>query len=155
MHQIDEIDRRMIQQLRLDGRISNASLAAQIGLSPSACLRRLHALEKRGVIRGYTALVDEPSSQDRTVVIIQITLEKQTEEFLRRFEAAVRKCAEVQECYLMTGMADYLLRIEVQNPTDYERLHNDVLSRLPGVSRIQSNFTIRSVISQPRARRRP
>lgn len=142
---LDEADHRILDQLRLDGRIANARLAEAVGLSPSTCLRRLRALEDSGVIRGYTALIDLPGPEDATVIIVQITLERQTEEFLRKFEAAVRKCGEILECYLMTGSADYLLKVEARSLGDYERIHTDVLSRLPGVSRIQSNFTIRKV----------
>ncbi|MEN3929650.1 Lrp/AsnC family transcriptional regulator [Microvirga sp. W0021] len=142
----DAIDERIIRVLRTDGRISNARLAELVGLSQSACHRRLQLLESSGVIRGYTAILDERIDNSTTVVIVQISLERQTEDFLRRFETAIRKCSEVRECYLMTGMQDYLLLVEAQNASDYERIHTEILSRLPGVSRIQSSFAIRSVI---------
>lgn len=144
---LDEIDLKMIQVLRVDGRISNADLATSVGLSPSACLRRLRLLETRGVIRGYTALIQSTALDEGLVVLTQITLDRQTEDYLNRFEAAVRRCPEITDCYLMTGLADYLLKIEVKNAADYERLHKEVLSRLPGVSRIQSSFAIRTVVS--------
>ncbi|MFG1430787.1 Lrp/AsnC family transcriptional regulator [Xanthobacter sp. V2C-8] len=147
MPTLDDVDERIIRVLRGDGRISNADLAAQVGLSPSACLRRTRQLERSGVIRGYAALVARAGADDRLVVITQITLDRQTEEFLNRFEAAVRRCPEVADCYLMTGLADYILKIEVKNAADYERLHKEVLSRLPGVARIQSSFAIRTVVS--------
>ncbi len=146
MHSLDDTDRSIIRLLRADGRMSNAALAEAIGMSPSACLRRLRLLEHRGVIRGYTALIDAPSARDLVVVIVQITLERQTDEHLKRFEEAVRRCPEVRECYLMTGLADYLLRVEARDAADYERIHKDALSRMPGVARIQSSFAIRSVI---------
>lgn len=146
MHSLDDTDRSIIRLLRADGRMSNAALAAAIGMSPSACLRRLRLLEHRGVIRGYTALIDAPAARDLVVVIVQITLERQTDEHLKRFEEAVRRCQEVRECYLMTGIADYLLRVEARDAADYERIHKDALSRMPGVARIQSSFAIRSVI---------
>lgn len=143
----DDLDRAMIRLLRQDGRISNAALAAAVGLSPSACLRRLRLLERNGTIRGYTVVLDEPEQPGAGVtVIVQITLERQTDEHLKRFEAAVRRCPEVRECYLMTGMSDYLLRVEARDAADYERLHKDGLSRMPGVARIQSSFAIRTVI---------
>ena len=82
------------------------------------------------------------------MVLTQITLERQTEESLNRFEAAVRRCPEVRDCYLMTGLSDYLMRIEVSDAGDYERLHKEVLSRLPGVARIQSSFAIRTVVGR-------
>lgn len=144
---MDEIDRRMVRLLRADGRMSNAKLAEAVGLSQSACLRRLHGLEHAGIIRGYTAIIADPDAKPRDVVIVQITLERQTEEFLRRFEAAVRKVPEVAECFLMTGMADYLMHVEVADAADYERVHTENLSTLPGVARIQSNFAMRRVTS--------
>jgi DNA-binding Lrp family transcriptional regulator len=146
MHDPDETDRAMLRALRADGRMSNAALAEAVGLSPSACLRRLRLLEHRGVIRGYTAIIEETAPREGVVVIVQITLERQTDESMKRFEAAVRRCPEVRECYLMTGMSDYLLRVEARDAADYERIHKDALSRMPGVARIQSSFAIRSVI---------
>lgn len=142
---LDDVDRRMIRLLRGDGRMSNAKLAAAVGLSPSACLRRLHLLEHRGIIRGYAAIIDDPGAKPRNVVIVQITLERQTEEYLRRFETAVRRVPEISECFLMTGMSDYLMHVEVADAADYERIHTECLSTLPGVARIQSNFAIRQV----------
>lgn len=143
---MDDIDRRMVRLLRADGRMSNAKLAEAAGLSQSACLRRLRLLEQSGVIRGYAAIIDDPDDRSRrSVVIVQITLERQTEEYFRRFEAAARRLPEIAECYLMTGMADYLLRVEVADAADYERVHAEHLSKLPGVARIQSNFAIRRV----------
>jgi DNA-binding Lrp family transcriptional regulator len=147
---LDAIDRRMIGVLRQDGRISNIKLAETVGLSASACLRRLQNLEASGVIRGYTAIVNDPGPEDAIIVIVQITLDRQTEDFMKRFETAVRRIAEVRECYLMTGMTDYLLRVQCHNMADYERVHTEVLSRLPGVARIQSSFTIRNVIRETR-----
>ncbi|TGD97408.1 Lrp/AsnC family transcriptional regulator [Methylobacterium nonmethylotrophicum] len=144
----DEIDARILRVLRDDGRISNADLAAKVGLSPSACLRRLRLLEQNGTIRGYTALIEADEREAHLVVLTQITLERQTEESLNRFEAAVRRCPEVRDCYLMTGLSDYLMRIEVSDAGDYERLHKEVLSRLPGVARIQSSFAIRTVVGR-------
>jgi DNA-binding Lrp family transcriptional regulator len=143
---LDRTDRKMLRLLRADGRISNADLAQAIGLSASACLRRLRLLEASGVIRGYTAIIEEQASQARTVVIVQITLERQTEEAFNRFEAAVRQCPEVCECYLMTGASDYQLRVEARDAADYERIHKEQLSRMPGVARIQSAFAIRTVV---------
>jgi DNA-binding Lrp family transcriptional regulator len=143
---LDAFDDKILRTLRVDGRISNAKLAAEVGLSQSACLRRLRMLEAGGVIRGYVALIDEPTEEAATVVVVQITLERQTEDYLNRFEAAVRKCPEVRECYLMSGLADYLVRVETENPASYERIHKEVLSRLPGVARIHSSFAIRTVM---------
>jgi len=143
---LDEADHRILKALRADGRMTNAALAETVGLSQSACLRRLRLLESRGVIRGYTALIEDPDPHDTVTVMVQITLDRQTEEHLSRFEAAVRRLPEARDCFLMTGMSDYLLRIEVRDAADYERVHKEQLSRLPGVARIQSSFAIRRVI---------
>ena len=138
MMALDSIDRSILRLLRVDARVSNAKLAAEIGLSPSACLRRIKLMEKAGVIRGYTALIDATQSESVIAVIINITLERQTEEYLDRFEAAVRRHPEIRECYLMTGGSDYMLRVDVENAGAFERIHKEVLSTLPGVLRIHS-----------------
>lgn len=147
MADLDEFDRRIVRVLRGEGRISNADLSARVGLSPSACHRRVRLLEETGVIRGYAALIDASTDAGGLVVVTQITLDRQTEDYLNRFESAVRRCPEVRDCYLMTGSADYLVKLEVKDAGDYERLHKEVLSRLPGVARLQSSFAIRTVVS--------
>ena len=147
MGALDAIDRNILRLLRLDARLSNAKLASEVGLSPSACLRRIKLMEQAGVIRGYTALVDTSQAEASIAGIINITLERQTEDHLDRFEAAVRKHPEIKECFLMTGGSDYLLRFEVANPGDFERIHKDILSTMPGVLRIHSSFSIRNVLA--------
>lgn len=146
--QLDDLDRKLLGLLRLDGRRSNTDLAAEIGLSPSACLRRLRLLEESGVIRGYTAIVADPD-EEGVVAVVRITLEKQTEDFLQRFEAAVREHPEIEECYLMTGDVDYILRARARSTAAYEQIHNGILSRLPGVTRIHSSIAIRDVLRRP------
>ncbi|CAN7695569.1 MAG: Lrp/AsnC family transcriptional regulator [Rhizobium sp.] len=146
MYEIDAIDRKIIRQLRLNSRISNVDLGKEVGLSASACLRRIALMERAGIIRGYTALVDM-LGEDAIAVIIQITLERQTEEYLNRFETAVRKYPEIRECFLMTGGSDYLLRVDVESASAFERIHKEILSVLPGVLRINSSFSIRNVLS--------
>lgn len=148
---LDAIDRNIVRLLRLDGRMSNAELAAKVGLSASACLRRVNNLEEAGVIRGYTAIVAGPE-EDGVVAIVRITLERQTEEYLNRFEAAVRQYPEIQECFLMTGDADYILRAVAADTAAYEEIHK-ILSRLPGVARIHSSIAMRSVL-RPGPKRR-
>ena len=144
MTALDAIDRNILRLLRLDARMS---------LSPSACLRRIKLMEQTGVIRGYTALVDASNAESTIAVIINITLERQTEDHLDRFEAAVRKHPEIRECFLMTGGSDYLLRVEVANAGEFERIHKEILSAMPGVSRIHSSFAIRNVLAtKPRGR---
>ncbi len=112
MSALDATDRHIIRLLRLNARISNAKLASEVGLSPSACLRRVDILEREGVIRGYTAITGSAAGGEVISVIVQITLDRQTEDFLNRFENAVRRYPEVRECYLMTGGSDYFLRVE-------------------------------------------
>ena len=146
MPKLDDIDRNIVRLLRVDGRMSNLALAREVGLSQSACLRRVRMLEEGGIIRGYTALVSGAADGDTMVAIVQITLERQTEDFLNRFEAAVLRHPEIRQCLLMTGGADYMLRVEAKGAADYEVIHKETLSRLPGVSRIQSSFAIRTVL---------
>ena len=147
MPALDAIDRNILRLLRLDARMSNAKLAVEIGLSPSACLRRIKIMEKSGVIRGYTVLVDTGNADEMIAVIINITLERQPEDYLDRLEAAVRRHPEIRECFLMTGGSDYLLRVEVANAGEFERIHKEILSTLPGVLRIHSSFSIRNVLA--------
>lgn len=155
MHEIDAIDRKIIRQLRLNARISNVDLGKVVGLSPSACHRRIALMEKAGIITGYTALTDMTAGAPAIAVIIQITLERQTEEYLNRFEMAVRRYPEIRECLLMTGLSDYVLRVDVENALEFERIHKEILSVLPGVLRINSNFAIRNVLADRRVAARP
>jgi DNA-binding Lrp family transcriptional regulator len=150
---LDGIDRAILRELRLDARQTNAALAAKISLSPSACHRRIRLLEAAGVIRGYTlAEGTADADRDRVSVIVQVTLERQTEDYLSAFEAAVRRFPEIRECFLMTGAADYWLRVEVESAAAYEALHGDALSRLPGVTRIHSSFAMRDAL-KPKSKR--
>lgn len=144
MNALDDADRRILNQLRLNARITNSALAAAVGLSPSACLRRVKLLERSGVIQGYTALVGGALAGGGTIAIVQVELERQTEEYLVRFEAALRRHPEIQEWFLMTGAGDYFLRVQIAGIGDYGDFHRDVLSKLPGVSRITSSFAMRS-----------
>lgn len=146
MTSLDAIDRNILRLLRVDARMSNAKLAGEVGLSPSACLRRIKIMEQSGIIRGYTALVDTVNAEATIAVIINITLERQTEDHLDKFEASVRKHPEIRECFLMTGGSDYLLRVDVANAGEFERIHKDILSKMPGVLRIHSSFSIRNVL---------
>ena len=142
---LDKIDHAVIKFLQNDGRISNTDLSEKVGLSQSACLRRVKALEKQGIIEGYVAVMDQAAAGLTDNVFVQITVEKQTKELLFEFEKIVRQCPQIIECYLMSGDADYLLRVIVSDASDYEKLHMDVLTTLPGVSNIKSNFSLRTV----------
>ncbi|MGQ3670956.1 Lrp/AsnC family transcriptional regulator [Xanthobacter sp. TB0136] len=152
---LDAIDTAILQELRQNARASNAAIAASVGLSPSACHRRIKLLETVGVIRGYTVLTSSVGRGDDPVnVLVQVTLERQTEEYLARFEAAVRKRPEVRECFLMTGAVDYWLRVEVESAAAYEALHGEILSRLPGVTRIHSSLAMRDALNPRRSKNR-
>ncbi|MGK2286421.1 Lrp/AsnC family transcriptional regulator [Pedomonas sp. V897] len=144
---LDAIDRKILGLLRGNARMPNSELAAAVGLSASACLRRVRLMEQAGVILGYTALVSAPEEPTTLTAIVRITLEKQTEDYLNRFEAAVRRHPEIVECFLMTGDEDYILRTVAESPAAYEVIHKEILSRLPGVKRINSSLAIRSVLS--------
>ncbi|HEY4546239.1 MAG TPA: Lrp/AsnC family transcriptional regulator [Pedomonas sp.] len=145
--ELDAIDRKIIGILRVNGRIPNNELAAEVGLSASACLRRVKLLEQNGVIRGYRAVISVANEPGALTAIVRITLDKQTEDYLNRFEAAVRRHPEIVECFLMTGNEDYILRVVAPGNVAYEAIHKDILSRLPGVARIHSSFAIRSVLT--------
>lgn len=143
---LDTIDRSILKLMQENARISNVELAAKVGLSASSCLRRVQHLEASGLIRGYVALVDEEAAGYLSSVFVQITLDHQTERALHEFEEAVAACPGVMECYLMSGVSDYLVRVLVRDMRDYEYIHKEFLSRLPGVSRIQSSFALRPII---------
>ncbi len=125
--------------------MSNVELAEHISLSESATLRRVRALEQVGLIEGYSARINQARAGLPGNVFINITLQQQDQRDLEAFEAAVQQVPEIMECYLMTGNFDYLLRVVVADTADFERIHSQKLTRLPGVSRVQSNFTLRTV----------
>jgi Lrp/AsnC family leucine-responsive transcriptional regulator len=142
---MDAIDLRILDRLQHDARISNVELAKAVNLSPSPCLARVRALEERGLINRYVTLLD-PKKLGLTVsVLVQVTLEKQIEPALETFEKAVRERPEVMECYLMTGDADYLLRVLVPDVPAFERFILEFLSRVPGVGNIKSSFALKQV----------
>jgi Lrp/AsnC family leucine-responsive transcriptional regulator len=142
---MDALDLRILERLQHDARISNVELARAVNLSPSPCLARVRALEKAGTIGRYVTLLD-PKRLGLTVsVLVQVTLEKQIEPALETFEKAVRERPEVMECYLMTGDADYLLRVLVPDVPAFERFILEFLSRVPGVGNIKSSFALKQV----------
>ncbi|HEX7127950.1 MAG TPA: Lrp/AsnC family transcriptional regulator [Thermodesulfobacteriota bacterium] len=142
---LDEIDRRILALLQEEARMPNVELAGRVGLSPSPCLRRVRELERTGVIRRYVTLVDPAAVGLPISVFVAVTLEKQIESELERFEAAVRKRPEIMECYLMTGEYDYLLRVVVKDLVAYERFLMDSLTRIKGVASIKSSFALKQV----------
>jgi len=142
---LDRYDKMILEALQQDGRISNVQLAQRVSLSESACLRRVRALEESGMIDRYAALVSQPKVGLSGNVFVHIGLHREEESELAAFEEAVRNIPEVMECYLMTGEFDYLLRVVVSDMADFERLHRDSLTRLPGVARVNSSVAIRTV----------
>ena len=142
---LDRYGKAILAELQTDGRISNVQLAARVNLSESACLRRVRALEDTGYIDGYVALVNQPRAGVPGNVFVFIALNREVERELAAFEQAVRELPEVMECFLMTGEFDYLLRVVVADMADFERLHRDSLTRLPGVARVNSSVAIRTV----------
>lgn len=142
---IDQTDRRILQVLQKQGRISNAELSEQVNLSASACHRRVQRLESEGYIRNYVALLDARKMQVPTTVFVEITLQGQADELLEAFEKAVARIPDVLECHLMAGTADYLLKVVAENTEDFARIHRQHLARLPGVAQMQSSFALRTV----------
>jgi DNA-binding Lrp family transcriptional regulator len=142
---LDAIDRRILAELQQNARIANADLAREVGLSPSPCLRRVRELEERRVIRSYVALVEPGAVGLPISVFVQVTLERQIEQALETFERAILHRPEVMECYLMTGDADYLLRVVVADLEAYERFLKDHLTRVAGVASIKSSFALKQV----------
>ncbi|MAF83447.1 MAG: Lrp/AsnC family transcriptional regulator [Gammaproteobacteria bacterium] len=142
---LDQHDHAILLELQTDGRMSNVVLAERINLSESATLRRVRALEQVGLIEGYSARIDQALVGLSGNVFVNITLQRQDQQDLEVFEEAVQQVPEVMECYLMSGNFDYLLRVVVADTADFERIHSQKLTRLPGVSRVQSSFALRTV----------
>jgi Lrp/AsnC family transcriptional regulator, leucine-responsive regulatory protein len=142
---LDRVDHQILAALQQDGRISNRDLAEKVHLSESACLRRVRSLEEAGVIDRYAAIINQGRVGLPGNVFVSITLNRQEQADLAAFEEAVQSVPEVMECYLMTGQQDYLLRVVISDPADFERLHSQHLTRLPGVARVQSSFALRMV----------
>jgi Lrp/AsnC family leucine-responsive transcriptional regulator len=142
---LDEIDLRILDQMQGDARLSNVDLAERVGLSPSPCLRRLRKLESDGVIQGYMTFVDQAKVGLPVSVFISVALKEQSESALEEFETSVSALPQVMECYLMTGTADYLLRVVMQDLSDYEQFLKNHLTRIPAIASIQSSFALKQV----------
>jgi Lrp/AsnC family leucine-responsive transcriptional regulator len=143
--QLDSIDWQILGLLQSDARMSNVELAKAVGLSPSPCLNRVRALEEAGYISRYVTLLDALRVGLKVSVFIQVTLERQVETALERFENAIRSRPEVMECYLMTGDADYLIRVVVADIQQLEEFILKFLTKLPGVGTIKSSFALKQV----------
>jgi Lrp/AsnC family leucine-responsive transcriptional regulator len=139
---LDATDRKILVVLQEDGRISFSDLATRVALSPSPCLRRIRRLERAGIIARYVAVLDQAKVGLPVSVFVSIKLESQRVEALERFKKAIAKWPEVLECYLMTGPRDYLLRIVVADLEAYEQFLKQKLTRVDGVSSIESSFAL-------------
>ncbi|HEV7252451.1 MAG TPA: Lrp/AsnC family transcriptional regulator [Mesorhizobium sp.] len=145
---LDRIDLAILAALQRNARLTNAALAEEVGLSQSACSRRLDALERSGVIAGYHVRLSSAALGHRMTAIVHISLSGQFEKTLSDFEAAVKRCPNVLSCHLMSGEYDYILRIEARDLADYERIHRDWLTAMPHVTKINSSFALREVIDR-------
>jgi Lrp/AsnC family leucine-responsive transcriptional regulator len=145
---MDRIDRSILTELQDNARISNVNLANLVGLSPSACLRRVSLLEKKGVIDGYHANLNAAKMGHDVLVLMNITLHGQSSEMMAEFELAVAKIPQVLACFLIAGENDYILRVTARDVNDFGRIHSTYLSSLPHVLRIESNFVMREVMNR-------
>lgn len=144
MMEIDQIDRKILQALSRDGRMTNVDLAERVGLSPSACLRRVQELERSGVITGYRAVLNPAALGVGFIVIVAVGLSRHTKEEQKAFERAIAASPEVRECHNVTGTIEYLLRVEATDMVAYKRFHTEVLGALPQVSTITSYIVLDS-----------
>ncbi|HTT03649.1 MAG TPA: Lrp/AsnC family transcriptional regulator [Steroidobacteraceae bacterium] len=146
---MDRFDRRILELLQEDGRLSNLELAERIGLSPSPCLRRVRALEEAGVIAGYRALLDAQRLGLSLMALVYISMDRHTPERFANFDTRVRALPEVLECLLITGQqADYQLKVVVSDMQAYQELLLNRITRIEGVSGVHSSFVLRRVVDK-------
>ena len=147
--QLDRYDRRILEVLQEQGRLSNQELAERIGLSPSPCLRRVRALEEAGVIRAYRALLDGRKLGLTLTALVHIAMDRHTPERFANFEAQISALPEVLECLLITGQdADYQLKVVVRDMEAYQDLLLNRITRIEGVSGVHSSFVMRRVVER-------
>jgi Lrp/AsnC family leucine-responsive transcriptional regulator len=142
---LDSVDRRLLDVLQVEGRLSNVALAERVHLSPSPCLRRVKALEHDGVIAGYRAMLDREAVGLGLTVFVEIKVEGHSEKLATAMENAVNAMPEVVSCHIVSGDADFLLEVVVPDLRSYERLLLGSLLKLPGVSDVRTNFAIRTM----------
>jgi len=142
---MDDIDRKIIRELQRNGRLSNQALSDRIGLSPSPCLKRLKALESTGLIKGYTALIDEKLYGLPVTVFLRVKLGTHAEDAIVKFEKQIQLIEEIQDCFLITGDADYLMRVIVRDLDHYESLIRQRVQRLEAVASIDSSVAFGKV----------
>ena len=142
---LDKTDYAIIAALQDNGRLTNLELAERVNLSPSPCLRRVKKLEAAGVISGYHAEVDERAYGLPLTIFVRVTLERHNKDVIARFENAIREMEEMMECHLLTGSADYLLKLLVKDLTDYERFMREEMHEIPGIASIDTSFALVAV----------
>lgn len=147
--ELDTLDRAILAQLLADGRQSQVELAERVPLSPTAIARRIRALEERGIIEGYQARLNRRALGLEMTAVLHISLKSQNEELLAAFEAAVAAAPSVVSCHLVSGEDDYIVTVMARDLADFERIHKEQLSRLPGVARLKSSFSLREVALRP------
>jgi Lrp/AsnC family leucine-responsive transcriptional regulator len=146
--QLDRIDKRILAELQHNARISNQELADKVGLSPSPCLRRVRALEESGLISGYSTQLDASKLGLKLMALVQISMDRHTPDRFEQFEASIRQWPQVLECILITGQAaDYQLKVLVRDMEEYHDFLLNKLTRIPGVTGVQSSFVLRQVVS--------
>lgn len=147
--ELNRYDRRILEELQRDGRISNQELAEHIGLSPSPCLRRVRALEESGLITGYRAMLDASKLGLSLMALIHISMDRHTPERFANFEARIAELPQVMECLLVTGQdADYQLKVVVQDMDAFQSLLLEKITRIEGVSGVHSSFVLRRVVDK-------
>lgn len=142
---MDGIDRAILRQLQADGRLTNVELAERVRLSPSPCLRRVRALERGGVIRGYHADIDPAAVDLGFEVTVHVELSLKDRATVEAFEAGIASFDEVVECRRMFGVPDYVIRVAVADQAAYETFYMNKLAELPGLARVNSQFTMKMV----------
>ena len=147
---IDPTDRRILKELSHDAGLTSAALGERVGLSPSAAHRRVRLLEQRGMIDGYRARLSKAARGNPSIVFVEVTLSGQSREAQAAYEQAIVARDENTEAHQMTGESDYLLKLEIREGDSYERIHRELLAGLPGVQRLVSHFSIRSIVEDLR-----
>jgi DNA-binding Lrp family transcriptional regulator len=142
---LDKVDRIILSELQRDCRTPVAEVAQKAGLSASSCHRRMKLLEEKGAISGFGATINRQAIGYEIEFFVEVSLSQQSEEAFNKFEQAVLRVPEILECHLMSGNADYMLRVAANDAADYERIHRSKIARLPGVQRIISALALRTV----------
>jgi len=145
---LDKIDRSILIALQNNARITNVELANSVGLSQSACSRRIEQLEQSGTIESYQAVISNKALGQTITAIVHITLDRQSGADYQAFEKAVEECPYIVACFLMSGEHDYVIRVNANDMEHFEYIHKNWLSTLPGILRINSSFAMRTVVNR-------